>query len=231
MIAGEFTYAPDRLRSVLEYFSDYAERAPRELFLGLGVMGDEPRDKYAVLYFGIIGEGRMAEKVTQFLRTETKPREENVRIWEYVKLQSAFDGPPNAPFAEYVKSPFIGRLTPNLIEVIMAAKRSIGLGICGGAIADVASTETAIVNRTDLFQLGIRAFWKDPADAEKGRDEVEEICETLRPYTTGFYANLTCADQNAMKGNFGANLARLVGIKKRYDPDNFFRLNPNIQPA
>jgi FAD binding domain/Berberine and berberine like len=231
MIAGEFTYAPDRLRSVLEYFSDYAERAPRELFLGLGVMGDEPKDKYAVLYFGIIGEGRMAEKVTQFLRTETKPREENVRSWEYVKLQSAFDGPPNAPFAEYVRSPFVDRLTPNLIEVIMAAKRSIGLGICGGAIADVGSTETAIVNRTDLFQLGIRAFWKDPADAEKGRDEVEEICETLRPYTTGFYANLTCADQNAMKGNFGANLARLVEIKKLYDPDNFFRLNPNIQPA
>jgi hypothetical protein len=47
------------------------------------------KDKYPVLYFGIIGEGRMAEKVTQFLRTETKPREENVRSWEYVKLQSA----------------------------------------------------------------------------------------------------------------------------------------------
>jgi hypothetical protein len=231
MVAGELTYAPDRLRSVLEYFSDYAERAPRELFLGLGVMGDEPKDKYAVLYFGIIGEGRMAEKVTQFLRNETKPREENVRSWEYVKLQSAFDGPPFAPFAEYVKSPFVNRLTPNLIDVIMAAKRSIGLGICGGAIADVASTETAIVNRTDLFQLGIRAFWKDPADAEKGQAEVEEICETLRPYTTGFYANLTCADQNAMTSNFRANLPRLVEIKKRYDPDNFFRLNPNIQPA
>jgi hypothetical protein len=39
---------------------------------------------------------------------------------------------------------------------------------------------------------------------------------------TGFYANLTCADQNAMKGNFGANLARLAEIKKRYHPDNFF---------
>ena len=117
--------------------TDYAERAPRELFLGLGVMGDEPKDKYAVLYFGIIGEGRMAEKVTQFLRNETKLREEKVRSWEYVEPQSASDGPPFAPFGEYVKSSFVSRLTPNLIEVIMAAKRSIGLGICGGAIADV----------------------------------------------------------------------------------------------
>lgn len=34
-----------------------------------------------------------------------------------------------------------------------------------------------------------------------------------------------------MQGNFGLNLPRLAQIKKQYDPRNFFRLNPNIQPA
>src|ERR1700722_14003298 len=231
VLAGELTYTPDRLRSVLEFFADYAARAPRELFLGLGVMGDEPKDKYPVLYFCLVGEKRSAEKTIQFLRTETRPRKENVRGWEYVKLQSAFDGPPRAPFAEYLKSPFVERLTPNLIEAIMAAKRSIGLGFCGGAIADVAPAETAVANRTELFQLGLRAFWEDPADADKSRAEVEKIWESLRPFTTGFYANLTCADQPDMKGNFGATLPRLAQIKKRYDPENIFRLNPNIPPA
>lgn len=231
VLSGELTYAPDRLKSVLEYLADYAARAPRELSLGVGVMGDEPRDKYPVLYFCFAGEGRMAEKTLQSLRAETKPRDDNVRGWEYVKLQSAFDGPPHAPFAEYLKSPFVERLTPNLIEAIMAAKRSIGLGLCGGAIADVALAETALVNRTELFQLGIRAFWEDPADADKSRAEVENIWESLRPFTTGFYANLTCADQPDMRRNFGANLPRLAQIKKQYDPHNFFRLNPNIRPA
>jgi hypothetical protein len=29
----------------------------------------------------------------------------------------------------------------------------------------------------------------------------------------------------------GANYQRLAGPKKKYDPDNFFRRNPNIKPA
>ena len=231
VLAGELTYAPDRLRSVLEYFADYASRAPRELSLGLAVMGDELKDKYVVLYFCFAGERRIAEKTMQLLRTETKPQKEDARGWEYVKLQSAYDGPPRAPFAEYLKSPFVEKLTPTLIDAIIAARRSIGIGICGGAIADVAPTETAIANRTELFQFGIRAFWQDPANAEKSRAEVDEICESLRPFTSGFYANLTCADQIDMKVNFGANLPRLAQIKKRYDPQNIFRLNPNIPPT
>lgn len=231
VFAGELTYAPDRLKSVLEYLADYAARAPRELSLGLGVMGDEPRDKYPVLFFCFAGEGRIAEKTLQFLRTETKPREDNVRGWNYVTLQSAFDGPPRASFAEYVKSAHVDRLTPALIEAIMTEHRGVGLAICGGAIADIAPTETAIANRRELFQLSIRAFWEDPADADIKRAEIEEIWVSLLPFITGFYANLTCADQNAMKRNFGLNLPRLVQIKKQYDPHNFFRLNPNIRPA
>jgi FAD/FMN-containing dehydrogenase len=231
VFAGELTYAPDRLKSVLEYLADYAARAPRELSLGLGIMGDEPRDKYPVLSFCFAGDGRMAEKTIQSLRTETKPREDNVRGWDYVTLQSAFDGPPRASFAEYLKSAHVDRLTPALIEALIAEHRSVGLAICGGAIGDVAPTETAIANRGELFQLAIRAFWEDPVDAEKKRAEIEQIWARLQPFRTGFYANLTCADQNAMKDNFGLNLPRLAQIKKQYDPHNFFRLNPNIRPA
>ncbi len=30
---------------------------------------------------------------------------------------------------------------------------------------------------------------------------------------------------------FGVNFERLKSIKKKYDPDNFFRMNNNIRPA
>jgi hypothetical protein len=44
----------------------------------------------------------------------------------------------------------------------------------------------------------------------------------------GFYANLTITDQQSIDDNFGANRARLMQIKKQFDPVNLFRLNPNI---
>ncbi|MGH8134610.1 MAG: BBE domain-containing protein [Steroidobacteraceae bacterium] len=53
----------------------------------------------------------------------------------------------------------------------------------------------------------------------------------LGRFTTGFYANLTNADQKAVHDNFGPNRARLMETKKQYDPGNLFRLNANIRSA
>ena len=43
------------------------------------------------------------------------------------------------------------------------------------------------------------------------------------------YVNFMPADETArVQGAFGANYARLAEIKRRYDPQNLFRLNQNI---
>jgi hypothetical protein len=34
-----------------------------------------------------------------------------------------------------------------------------------------------------------------------------------------------------VRSTYGGNYARLQAIKQKYDPTNFFRLNPNIKPA
>jgi len=34
-----------------------------------------------------------------------------------------------------------------------------------------------------------------------------------------------------VKKTYGGNYERLVAIKKKYDPDNFFRVNQNIKPS
>ncbi len=43
--------------------------------------------------------------------------------------------------------------------------------------------------------------------------------------------NLTAEDRRKVRQVWGANYRRLVTVKQRYDPDNFFRLNHNIGPA
>jgi FAD/FMN-containing dehydrogenase len=34
-----------------------------------------------------------------------------------------------------------------------------------------------------------------------------------------------------VKKTYGGNYERLAAIKKKYDPDNFFRVNQNIKPS
>jgi FAD/FMN-containing dehydrogenase len=37
--------------------------------------------------------------------------------------------------------------------------------------------------------------------------------------------------QDRVKTSYGSNYDRLTQIKRRYDPDNIFHINQNIQPA
>ena len=46
------------------------------------------------------------------------------------------------------------------------------------------------------------------------------------------YVNYLSEDEgdDRVKTAYGANYERLVSVKKKYDPTNFFRLNQNIKP-
>lgn len=37
-------------------------------------------------------------------------------------------------------------------------------------------------------------------------------------------------DQDRIRANYKGNCARLVEVKRQYDPDNLFRVNQNIKP-
>jgi hypothetical protein len=51
------------------------------------------------------------------------------------------------------------------------------------------------------------------------------------PFTHGFYVNEADGDNAALHdSNYQGNYPRLLEIKRRYDPDNNFRLNANIRP-
>ena len=55
----------------------------------------------------------------------------------------------------------------------------------------------------------------------------------MRPFSTGgVYANkLGEEGTERVQAAFGANYAKLAGVKNKYDPTNFFHLNQNIRPA
>lgn len=231
VLAGELMYAPAQTRSILEHYAGYAARAPRELSLGAQVRSAKPGERTLVAGFCFLGEATAGERVLELLRADTKPDKENVTSWDYVQLQKRYDGPMPSDYTEYMKSGYVGELTPALIEAILQEQGAVELGLFGGAVADITPTATAVAHRQEPFQMAVSATWRDRADNDRKRAEVHAIWDRLSRFTTGFYANLNIADQKSVDDNWGPNRTRLMQIKKQYDRGNFFRLNANIRPA
>ena len=55
----------------------------------------------------------------------------------------------------------------------------------------------------------------------------------MKPFSTGseYLNNLGDEDIERIKEVLGGNYDRLVALKNKYDPTNFFRLNANIAPS
>jgi hypothetical protein len=232
VLTAEMTYAPNQTRSVLEYFEEFANKAPRELNLGVYVQTDERGARFPTLNFTFLGPTGAGEKLLQSLHASLKPRSEKARIVDYVKLQRESDGPTLSQRTEYMENGFFNQFTPALVETILAERGAIGVGYVSGAIADIAPAATALAHRKERFEMDVSSDWKpDPAVNEQKRAEIHKLWDRLRPFTSGFYANLASPDQKSIDDNFGSNRPRLQQIKKHYDPENLFRMNANIRPV
>ena len=235
VLAGYLRYSAAQLRSVMEQFIEISAHAPRELSLDLATFPDEKGARTPVLLFCFMGDPEKGEKLLNSIRSSTKPRSDDVRAQDYFSVQTQHDGPPLSDSAEYAKTGHVSAVTPGLVEVLVRdvgpGSAEIALSLNGGAIADVDPTSTAVAHRRELFQLEIDADWDDLKQNEQKRAEIHAIWDKLVGFTSGFYANLTVSDQKAIDDNYGPNRQRLAQIKRRYDPDNVFRLNANIRPA
>ena len=105
----------------------------------------------------------------------------------------------------------------------------------GGAINRVGSGDTAYGERTAQWMSSFDGNWENAADNAANIAWVREAFDQVARYGKGStYTNFTGqAEESAdalARNAYGANTARLRAIKKQYDPDNFFRINPNILP-
>jgi hypothetical protein len=68
----------------------------------------------------------------------------------------------------------------------------------------------------------------------RGQDWVNGLLAATARHSTGVYVNALEADEVAARTQSaydGPTLERLRQVKRRWDPDNLFRLNANIPPA
>jgi hypothetical protein len=87
--------------------------------------------------------------------------------------------------------------------------------------------------RTTGFNVVIISQWAKPSETEAGMAWARQTHSALTPFLAPMrYVNYLEADAVDPAGvSYGPNLAKLRDLKKKYDPDNFFRQNVNITPA
>jgi hypothetical protein len=104
----------------------------------------------------------------------------------------------------------------------------------GGAARRAETGASAVGSRDAEYIVNVQASWEDPAADDRHVGWARTFDAALRPFSTGTYVNfLTEEDVRdpARQAYDPAAYARLAEVKRRYDPDNRFRLNKNVPPA
>jgi len=113
-----------------------------------------------------------------------------------------------------------------------SALSGIAIQTVFGVASRVAPDATAFRHRAFPYAPIIVSQWLDPAHTAENVAWARDCWGALHPFAGGVYVNdLGENDEERVPAAYGGNYQRLAALKKKYDPDNFFRLNPNIKPA
>src|SRR5438094_12892 len=241
MYGGNLQFPITGGREMLRSLGDIIAAAPDELYVDVA-MGTAPENvrwlAFNVCYCGPSGE---AERVVGPLRKLGKPREDTLAATPYDQLQGSGDLRGLSPLGAYGKGGLVYGITPALVDVMVGATESapsdglvMWLQHQGGAISRVPPKASAYFNRGASHNVGVFDSWQmSAADVERRTEWVRHTWTQIEPLTRGQYVNLAATDdrETRVHAAYGDNYPRLAALKKRYDPNNLFRLNANIKPA
>jgi FAD/FMN-containing dehydrogenase len=158
----------------------------------------------------------------------------------YTAFQGAFDPLLAAGARNYWKSNNFSTLTDAALEVVIESAGGLPGPECeifvaqlGGAMARVNPSATAYSGRDARYVMNVHGRWSDRRDDDRVRAWARRAFRNAAPHATGSgYVNfLTDDEAERVAATYGANYSRLQAAKRRFDPDNQFRMNLNIAAA
>jgi FAD/FMN-containing dehydrogenase len=249
VLSGLIVHPLEDAKTLLPAFRDAANSAPDELTIWtilrkappLPFLPEEWHGKevlvFAVCYCGDMAEG---EKAVAGIRALGNPIADVVGPHPFVGWQAAFDPLLEPGARNYWKSHDFLDLSDEAIDTLLNAVANLPTPECevfiahvGGAMSRVPAEATAYPQRSSHFIMNVHTRWREAADDDGCISWARDLFARTQPYAVGtVYINFMPDDEDDRVGEaYGDNYAKLAEVKKKYDPENLFRLNQNIKPS
>jgi len=249
MLAGMLRFPMSQAKTVLRFFRDYMQTAPPELDalieIGRSILqyAADAQAPTVVISVSCGGDLKAAERALRPLRTFVKPANDSIRVMSYLEAQGLGSVAPlirhsRSGFTGYNRSGFVSNLTDGALDVILAhashpplSAWSIALDhFMHGAVLEVPESDLAFSLRRSGCCVRATAFQPGTGSPEKAMTWARALQSDLQPMSGGrLYLNyLTDQGDEGVRAAYGSNYAELARLKRKYDPENVFRLNQNI---
>lgn len=225
--------APERLSGLAEFSTIPEDPAYPEHTWGRRVVA------LAHVYDGPAEEG---ERIVAPMRAFGETLLDFSGPMPYRTIQTLYDAIfPKGRDRCYWKSTYLKALDDGIIRAITAhlARRPSDMTFAsiwkfGGAMQRVPADASGFGDRSAPFMLSLDAIWSDRTGDEANIGWVRSAWTDMQRHSTGrLYLNFPGLgeDQSLVRNALGdATYEKLQQVKRKYDPDNLFRLNQNIVP-
>ncbi|HSE47445.1 MAG TPA: FAD-binding oxidoreductase [Gemmatimonadales bacterium] len=245
---GPMFYEVEETANIFRFYREYIKNAPEQMgvfpaFQTAPPLPFIPADRHGDVFVALVAcwAGPVEQGEAQFrpFHEVADVKAEMVGPVPFPAINAAFDGLFPKGIRQYWKGNYVTELTDEAIAVhaehgpkVPSLSSTMHLYPIDGAPHRVAQDATAFGHRDANWSMVIVSAWDDPAADAANVKWVRDYSAAITPYSQeGGYVNFMAADDdNRVPANYGANYERLAEIKRRYDPDNLFRVNQNIKP-
>jgi FAD/FMN-containing dehydrogenase len=247
---GVLLYPMDMARDVLAFYNEWSKHLPIEMTT-LAAFVNAPMESFVPDHFqgkpafgiGICHASpiEQGEKLVRELRDFRAPVVDAVAPIPYITLQCMFDAGVPRGILSYWKSDEMDRLDDDTIDTIVnhAGKKpsdhtQVHIHHLDGAVAKMNEDTAAFSHRKTPYIMNIISMWDNPDDNDRNIRWTREFSDAMKSHVTGnTYLNFLGEEgENRLKAAYGEDkYHRLVMLKNKYDPTNFFHINHNIRPS
>jgi FAD/FMN-containing dehydrogenase len=239
VVGGMVLHPLSQAKEVLRFYREFTASAPDALTTYAGLLTSPegmPVVAIAACYAGAVEDG---ERAVAPIKAFGTPVADMMGPLPYTAQQMMLDPAVPAGRHSYWKSQFLRELPDAVIDAAVAAYERVPSSFSvvifehsHGAINRVPPEATAFSQRTSPYDMVILSLWEDPDANEANIGWARDLFAAARPFASGVYVNGLSGDEgDRTQEAYGPNYDRLVAVKNRYDPTNFFRGNQNIAPT